>query len=322
LLAEAVFLDWPEAAIHMQIFIAGGTGVVGRRVIPSLLAQGHSVTVAVRPSARAGPFTGTAITHAVVDLFNVDDIKRAIAGHDTIINLATHVPSLPWKMMFRRAWRTNDRIRTEGVANIVEAALSRGITRIIQESFAFTYPDRGDCWIDEQTPIKPADYTRSVLDAEKSIADFSGGSRTGVALRFAAFYGPDAMQVRTYIQGLRRGWAVLPGGPERFISSVSHDDAADAVVVALKAPPGVYTVVDDEPVRRSVYFGSLAGTLGLKAPRFLPSWTTPLFGTLGEAMSRSLRLSNRKLRQATGWAPRFPSIREGWPVTMAQMGEI
>jgi len=45
----------------------------------------------------------------------------------------------------------------------------------------------------------------------------------------------------------------------------------------------------------------------------------PLFGSLGELMARSLRLSNDKLKKMTRWAPRYPSVREGWPATLAQM---
>ena len=111
----------------------------------------------------------------------------------------------------------------------------------------------------------------------------------------------------------------MPGGPDRYISSVSHDDAE--VVASLQAPTGAYTVADDEPVRRAIYFGSLAENLGLPPPRFLPVWTTSLFGSVGQAMARSLRLSNRKLRDAANWKPRFPSAREGWPVMLAEMEE-
>jgi hypothetical protein len=87
-------------------------------------------------------------------------------------------------------------------------------------------------------------------------------------------------------------------------------------------PAGAYTVVDDGPVTRSVYFGSLAEQLHLKPPRFLPDWTTPLFGSIGQAMARSLRLSNRKLRTASEWTPRFPSVREGWRATLAEMTAV
>jgi nucleoside-diphosphate-sugar epimerase len=303
----------------MRVFVSGATGVVGRRVVPLLVSHGHSVTALVRSPSTRKNLEQTGINCAAVDLFDVAALKSAVSGHDAIVNLATHMPSQAWQMVFQRAWRQNDRIRTEGVANLVEAALSSRIGTLIQESFALTYPDGGDQWIDEITPLEPASYNRTVLDAEKSVEKFCSRNGTGVVLRFAAFYGPDAMQVRSYIDGLRKGWALLPGRPDGYISSVSHDDAATAVVAALGAPPGVYTVADDEPVRREVYFGSLAAELGLKAPKFLPGWTTPLFGSVGRAMARSLRLSNHKLKNATGWTPRFRSVCEGWPVVIAQM---
>jgi 2-alkyl-3-oxoalkanoate reductase len=142
-----------------------------------------------------------------------------------------------------------------------------------------------------------------------------------VVLRFGAFYGPDAMQVKSFIDTLRMGWAALPGSPDAFISSISHDDAATAVVAALKAPAGAYNVVDDQPLSHRDYFGSLAENLGLKPPRFLPGWATPLLGTAGPTMARSLRISNRKLKTKTGWAPELPSVREGWPVILRQMKE-
>ncbi len=52
--------------------------------------------------------------------------------------------------------------------------------------------------------------------------------------------------------------------------------------------------------------------LGVRPPKFLPGWVPTLTGSLGEMIARSLRISNRKLRQASGWSPRYPSAREGW----------
>jgi nucleoside-diphosphate-sugar epimerase len=301
-----------RGSIGMRIFVSGATGVVGRRVVPLLIAQGHAVTAVVRGNAAREYLEHAGAACAMVDLFDVDGLERAVDGHDTVINLATHMPSSAWKLMFRGAWRANDRIRTEGVANLIAAALRTGVSTFVQESLALTYPDRGNQWIDETTALDPADYNRTVLDAEKSVMWFSSHGHRGVTLRFAAFYGPDAMQVQSYIRGLRVGWALLPGDPNGYISSVSHDDAATAVIAALDAPAGVYTVADDDPVSRAVYFESLADSLGLMPPRFLPQWAIPLFGAVGHTMARSLRLSNRKLKQATNWRPRYPSVREGW----------
>jgi 2-alkyl-3-oxoalkanoate reductase len=300
----------------MRVYVTGATGVIGRRVVPMLLAHGHSVTAAAR-SPPVHEITG--VRFAPIDLFDVGALTRAFAGHDAVVNLATHMPSATWKMLFRRAWRLNDRIRREGSANVAAAAESCGIRTLIQESFALTYPDRGDAWIDERTDLDPGGYNSTVLDAEKAVARFTERGGNGVVLRYAAFYGPDAMQIHSYIKSLRMGWAALPGGPEAYISSVCHDDAAAAVVAALNLRAGAYNVVDDEPVWRAVYFGSLATDLGLAPPRFLPNWMTSLLGSVGETMARSLRLSNRKLRGATDWAPRLPNVRDGWPVMLAQM---
>jgi nucleoside-diphosphate-sugar epimerase len=305
----------------MKIFVTGATGVVGRRAIPILLSRGHSVTALVRQSSSKPSPVHANLAFVNVDLFDAAALERTVAGHDAVINLATHMPSSAWKMLFRNSWRLNDRIRSEGAANIAAAALASGATRLIQESFAPTYPDRGDRWIDESTPLEPSAYNRTVLDAERAATDFAGADRAGVVLRFAAFYGPDAMQVPSYIDSLRWGWAPIPGDPEGYISSISHDDAAAAVAAALDAASGAYTVSDDEPVTRRVFFGTLAEMLGLKPPRFMPTWVTPLFGSVGDAMTRSLRMSNRKLREATGWAPRFPSVRDGFPAMLTEMGE-
>jgi nucleoside-diphosphate-sugar epimerase len=306
----------------MRVLVSGATGVIGTRVIPLLIAQGYSVTALVRnPSSRAAlEQAGAACAQA--SLFDTEALKRTAARHDAVVNLATHMPAATWKMLFRSAWRENDRLRTTGVANLVDAALAAGIPTLIQESFAPAYPDSGDQWIDESTALAPAAYNRTVLEAERSIARFTSRGGRGVVLRFAAFYGPDAMQLRSYIESLRRGWAALPGDRGAYFSSVSHEDAAAAVAAALDAPAGPYNVGDDEPVTREIFFGSLAGALGLKPPQFLPAWTTRLFGSVGELMARSLRLSNRKLRNATGWVPRYPSVREGLPAALLQMRDV
>jgi nucleoside-diphosphate-sugar epimerase len=301
----------------MRIFVTGATGVIGRRVVPLLLAKGHQLTVATRATGRPASKEEKVGT-LVVNLFDPATLEPAVRGHDAIINLATHMPSSSTRMLFRSAWQENDRIRRLGSRNMVRAALASDVQLFLQESFAPTYPDRGEDWIDESVRLEPAAYNRTVLDAEAAARQFTAAGRRGVVLRFAAFYGPDSRQLEYFIGLLGKGWAALPGGPEGFISSVSHDDAATAVVAALDARAGEYNVVDDEPVRRKSYAGTLASLLGTRPPRFPPKWATPLFGAVGGALARSLRISNRKLRAETGWRPRYASVREGWVATLEQ----
>jgi nucleoside-diphosphate-sugar epimerase len=189
----------------------------------------------------------------------------------------------------------------------------------VQESFAPVYPDHGDAWIDESTPIAPSRYNRTVADAEASARRFTARGGAGVILRFATFYGPDSDFVRDLVGYVRRGWAPVPGAADSFISSVSHDDAAAAVVAALELPAGIYNVVDDRPLRRREYFDSLAQALRETPPKLMPEWLGFLFGSVGEMLTRSLRISNRKLRESSRWRPRYPSMEEGWPEAVAAL---
>jgi nucleoside-diphosphate-sugar epimerase len=114
-------------------------------------------------------------------------------------------------------------------------------------------------------------------------------------LRFAAFYGADSKFLHELTPLVRHGFAPLFGSPAAFISSVSHDDAARAVLTALNVPSGAYNVSDDEPVTHRVFADALASAIGVATPRLPPLW----------------RISNAKLR-AYAWEPTYRSVREGF----------
>jgi nucleoside-diphosphate-sugar epimerase len=252
-----------------------------------------------------------------VDLFDPAALHAAVRGHDVVVNVATHIPHPPWRVVLRKAWAENDRIRREGSANLVDAAIAGGAARFIQESFAPIYPDGGERWLDESTPLAPTAYNRTVLDAERSARRFTESGRVGIVLRFGAFYGPDAAHLADTIRMVRKGRAPLPGEPGAYISSCAHDDAAAAVAAAFAAEAGVYNVVDDEPLTHRDYVDSLAAVLGVPPPRLPPNWVTPFFGSIGKLLARSLRISNLRFRASSAWAPRYPSVREGWPSALA-----
>lgn len=301
-----------------SIFLTGATGVIGRRAAPLLIAAGHEVTAVGRTRAKLESLARMGATPIEVDLFDGDAVRGAVQGHDVVINLATHIPTTA-RMFVPGAWRENDRIRREASRNLADAAIACGSTRFVQESFAPMYADGGDAWIDERSRLRPARYNRSTLAAEHAAQRASESGLAGVVLRFGAFYGPDARQTLDMIRLVRKGWVPLPGSPEGFVSSVTHDDAATAVVVALGLDEGVYNVVDDEPLTRREFAESLAQALGVPAPKFAPAWIARLGGSLGELLSRSLRISNRKLRAATDWVPIYPSVREGWPAIVEEL---
>jgi 2-alkyl-3-oxoalkanoate reductase len=295
-----------------RVFVTGATGVVGRRVVPLLLRDGHAVTALARTPEKRAALERLGAATSDASLFDVAALTRAFAGHDAVINLATHMPRSANHMLLPGAWRENDRVRRDGSAAVVDAALAAGVGRVIQESFAPMHADGGGAWIDERWPVRPARYNRSTLDAERSAARFGERGGVGVVLRFAMFYGPDSRLLHDMLALVRRGWSPLPGEPDAYVSSIAHDDAATAAVAALGAPGGVYEVADDEPVSRAEWGAALAASVGCPPPRQLPRWLVRLGGSTSELLSRSLRISNRKLRGATSWKPIYSSVRVGF----------
>lgn len=297
----------------MRVALTGATGVIGRRVIPLLIAGGHEVTAIVRPDSKHHVTPSAGCREVRASLFDRSQLSATFAQQDAVINLATHIPTAMTAMMFRSGWRENDRIRSEGARNVSEVASDAGAQIVIQESFGLAYPSMGDAWVDERVPLAPAANCATVPDAEAAVAGFTHRGGRGVALRFAGFYGPDASQTLLMAKSVSWHWVPLPGKPSSYFSSLSHDDAATAVVAALSAPSGIYNVADNEPMPRKAFFDAIAATLHVGSPHFLPEWTAALMGIAGSVLTRSIRLSNDKFRHATGWAPSAPSAAIGLP---------
>lgn len=302
----------------MRIFVAGATGVIGTRALPLLVSAGHDVTAVGRTPDKRALLERLGARAVMVDLFDPLAVHRAVAGHETIINLATAVPSPVWRGLLPGAWHGMDRVRRQVSANLVEAAIASGTAkRIVQESFAPIYPDSGDRWIDESSAVRPGTYNRSVLDAEANVERFARTGGSAVVLRFGGLYGPNDPATAQIIDVVRRGWFPLFGRPEGWFSFVAFDDAAAAVVAALGVPGGIYNVVEHEPLRRRELAEGLARLLGVKPPRFLPTWVARLAGSLGETLARSLRISNRKLESASDWSPKFRTTLDGLAAVVA-----
>lgn len=302
----------------MKIFVAGATGVIGRRLIPLLVDAGGDVTAVARSPAKAAQLKKQGAKPVTVDLFDPAAVEEAVMGHQTVINIATRIPS-GMKVMLPGAFDENIRIRREASQNLASGAIAARAQRFIQESFAPAYPDCGSEWIDESVEIRPATYVESVRDAESAADEFTKSGGAGVVLRFSLFYGPDSSLTQDIVRAMKTGIAPFFGGPEAYMSSIWTDDAAAAVFAALKVPPGVYNVTDDEPMRRGEAFELLAAALDARPPRVPPRWLTMITGSLGDTLGRSLRLSNAKFRQASGWTPTVPSVRNGWKVLVSEM---
>jgi nucleoside-diphosphate-sugar epimerase len=295
----------------MKVFLTGGTGVIGTRALPALVAAGHEVTAVARSGAKADLVRSMGATPVAVDLFDAAAVKAAVDGHEAVVNLATNIPPMS-KAALARAWATNERLRSEASNHLVDAALATGATRFVQESIAFPYVDQGDAWIDEDTPLEHEGAFTGAADAEAAAARFTASGGTGVVLRFAQFHGPGSSHVEAFNAMARKRINPFVGDPDGYVSFVHADDAGTAAAAALAVPSGVYNVADDEPLTRREAGLAVAEALGVKPPKAVPAPVRATMPRSAKLLMKSLRISNARFKQASGWAPAHPSIRGSW----------
>jgi nucleoside-diphosphate-sugar epimerase len=298
----------------MRVFVAGGTGAIGSHVIPALVREGHAVSALARTPENAAALTAQAAIAVSVSLFDRSALTAVVGGHDAVVNLASAIPPMT-RFMSVKAWRGNDRVRTEGSAAVVDAALAAGVGRAVQESVSMLYRDQGASWIDEDAPIDRYPIARANLAAETNAHRFSEAGGTGIVVRFGWFYRPGAAHSEQLFALARRHLGLVLGSPGSYVSSVHVADAAAAVAAALGAPAGTFNFVDDEPLTKREYAEALACAAGKAMWVRGPGRAGLLFGDRLTLLTRSLRVSNARFRAATGWAPRYPSAREGWIAT-------
>jgi nucleoside-diphosphate-sugar epimerase len=295
----------------MKLFVTGGTGMVGTRAVPALVAAGHEVTAVARTGAKAALVTEMGATPVEVDLFDPAAVTAAVLGHEGVVHLATSIPSMS-KAARAKAWETNERLRREASAHLVDAALATGARHYVQESIVFPYVDRGDEWIDEDWPLDHVGPFAGAAAAEAATSRFARSGGTGVALRFAQFHGPRSSHVEAWNAMVRRRINPFVGPSDGYLSFVHAEDAGAAVAAALAVPSGVHNVADDQPVTRGEAGRIVAAALGVKPPRAVPATVRAALPGVARLLMKSLRVSHASFTEASGWTPRHPSIHGSW----------
>lgn len=292
----------------MRVFVTGATGALGSAAVRRLVAGGHRVTGVARTAEKRGVLIRAGAAAVEADLFDRRAVSRVLDGHDVLCNLATRIPT-GRAAAHGASWQENDRIRGRASAVLAQAAADCGALRLIQEAVALVYRDAGEEWITERSPVDPAGNLRSSMQATENAMAFDDGSRFAVVLRFGALYGADA-NTRWQSEQVRRGRAAVDGDPASYLSPITVEDAAAAVVAALAAPSGIYNVAD-VPVRRAEWARALGTAAGIDgSARFVSERRFPP-RRRGRASARSLRISSDAFHAATGWRARTP-LAEGF----------
>jgi len=220
---------------------------------------------------------------------------------------------------FERAFALTNRLRTEGTQHLLDAARETGVERVLVQSYAgWPYARTGGPVKAEDDPLDPnlPKQMRATLDAirrQEELVTAAGG----VALRYGGFYGPgtgltpggeqwESVQARKF---------PLVGDGGAVWSFIHIEDAASGTLAALEhwTPGEIYNIVDDEPAPVRDWLPALAAAIGAPPPRKVPRWVARLMGEHLVVMMCEVRgASNTKARVELGWAPQWPTWREGF----------
>jgi nucleoside-diphosphate-sugar epimerase len=310
----------------MRVFVAGGTGVVGRRLVPQLVARGHRVTATTTSAAKLGLLEQVGAEAVVMDGLDAMSVGEAVAAArpDAIVHQMTaisvaHAGKPDFKRM-DRWFATTNRLRTEGTDHLLAAAEATGVSHFVAQSYASWNGIRKGGWV--KTEEDPLDLhagtaAHAGMEAIRHVEDVVVKAG-GAVLRYGGLYGPGATDDQ--VELVRKRQFPLVGGGTGYSSWVHLDDAASATVLAVEQKArGVFNIVDDEPAPASEWLPYLAACAGAKRPMRVPKWLARLLA--GEAavtmMTEGRGFSNAKAKRELGWELRYPSWRQGFKEGLA-----
>jgi 2-alkyl-3-oxoalkanoate reductase len=304
----------------MKVFLAGGSGAIGKQLIPQLTAKGHDVTATTRSESNAALLREFGAEPVIVDGLDRDGVMKAVmlAEPDVVIHQLTAIPSHVDIKHFDRSFAQTNRLRTEGTDHLLAAALAAGAKRFIAQSYcAWPYERTGstvkteEAPFDEHPPAEQSESLKAIKHVEQAVLSAQGIE--GIVLRYGAFYGPGTGNEMAELVAKRKFPVIGDGGG--VWSFIHIADAASATVAAIDhGAPGVYNIADDEPVRVAEWLPALAKAVGAKPPWRVPVWLGRIAaGEVGVSMMTQIRgASNAKAKRELAWTPRYPTYREGF----------
>ncbi len=297
----------------MRVLIIGASGAVGIHLTRQLTGQGQEVTGTCRSASRAGKIRSAGATPLALDVLDAAATRSAVAHvrPDAIICQATALAGMRFGRSLDKTFAATNRLRTDGTDNVVAAARSAGVRKLLVQSFApYRYASPGlvaseDDPLQAEPPASAAQTFAAMTHLDQAVT-----AAGGTALRYGGFYGePD--QLTTAVA--RRQYPLIGDG-SAMMSFIHLHDAAAATVLALEADgPAIYNVTDDEPAPMREWLPALAAALGARPPRRVPQWAGRLIMGSGLDMLMQARgAANAKAKKELGWTPRYPTWREGF----------
>jgi nucleoside-diphosphate-sugar epimerase len=308
----------------MKVFVTGGTGAIGRFLLPLLLENKHEVVALTRSVIKAARLEDSGVTAVIADPLDKERLLAAVrrAEPDVIIHQLTALTGVGNFRKLDQEFALTNRFRTEVTDTLLAAARTIGTRRFIAQSFCgWTYAKKGGPVKTEEDPLdpKPPESFTKTLAAIRYLEEKVRSTTflEAIALRYGWFYGPGTAIGKggEVVEMVRKRRLPIVGGGGGVWSLIHIIGAAQATVAAIsRGAPGIYNIVDDEPARVATWLPALAKAVGAKPPYKIPHWLGELMlGKAGVSMMTEIRgCSNAKAKRELNWTPMYPSWRIGF----------
>lgn len=276
----------------MKIILTGGSGFLGRRVIPTLKAKGCEVVALVRSEKAASVVRGLGAVAIEGDLSARPPI---LPSADAVVHAAAHFQLAGPKKPF---FQTN----VEGARKLLSAAQNAGIGRFVFVSAAaVVMDDKGAVLdgVDESAPVFPASssaYIASKTQAERLVLDANRPGFLTFALRPPGIWGAGDAFSKALPKMVNSGqFGFIDRGAYPYVTC-HVDNVVEAISCAIEAVPAAagraYFINDSEPTTFREFVIGIARALGLDVAK-APSMPYPVARAIGAAMESGWSLLGR-----------------------------
>ena len=310
----------------MRVFVAGGGGAIGRRLVPQLVARGHEVFASTTRAEKIPALEALGARGLVMDGLEAASVGDAIARTEpeAIVHQMSALAGVGELKHFDDVFAVTNELRTKGTDHLLAAAEAVGVRRFVAQRYpGWPNAREGGPVKTEADPLDPAppkNQSRALEAIRRLELAVLNAPLEGIVLRYGSLYGPGASD--ELVELVRRRKLPIVGDGGGVWSWIHVDDAAAATVAAVeRGGRGKYNVVDDEPAPVAEWLPYLAEALGAKPPRHVPVWLARLvIGEVGVSMMTRIRgSSNAKAKRELGWTPRW-TWREGFRDGLSEPG--
>jgi len=313
--------------VPLKIFIAGGTGFIGRHLIKAFQAHGHHVHGLARDRVRGKILEGLGCTPIIGNLLTNGPWERAIENFDVAIGCT--MPGKRGQPPTMQQVPDLLKSHTDACSNLILGTHAGKVKGLILTFGVLGYGNHGEEWVDEDTPFEPVGFGRFISAPRHQLAHLTESKQVAATFLIPGWvYGNGSWFKERLLPALEQDQARLVGSGENYVSFVHAEDLAEAYVLAAEqlgyAPPAeerpvtrMLNLVDDQPVTQKEWLSVVARTLGKPVPISITVEECAKQDALwAESATCSARVKNERAKASLGWTLKYSTINEGVPAAL------